>query len=149
MKLDLIKRTAFVIMITSSIIGCKKDKMEMLVGVWDLKSLYINHIDSTDAAKSQTCYRKFSFLEEDKAKGSFPVISEPDDTSCHFHGTYQLVDDNQGLQLRFAKSHFRPIGAYLDTTQNLRWKVIFISKTDLLVSISLNGSNNEMWLKKD
>jgi hypothetical protein len=148
MKIDLIK-TAFIIMIAFLTTSCEKDKkMGWLVGVWDLKSLYVNHHDSTDAAKSQPCYRKLNFLEEDKTKGQYHVIGEPND-SCSFSGTYDLSGDAESLRLTFTASDFRPIGAYQDTDQAVNWTIEVLSKTDLIAYVSYNGYVTAMWLKKD
>ena len=122
--------------------------MDLLLGVWDLQSLTINGLDTTQAVKSQTCYKKWDFEED--SKGGFSINESLIDTACRVYGSYRLKDNNKYLELEFQNYNttFVPVGAYrADGT--LDWTVRLISKENLVLDIVYNGEFNEMWLKKN
>jgi hypothetical protein len=147
MTLNLIKRTAFIILVVVSIASCKKDKMDLLVGVWDLNSFKINGHDTTAAIKSQSCYVKWDFHKEDD-KGYFKITGYFGDTACPCFGNYNLINDDKELRLSFGVSPFMPVGACRDTV-DISWKIRNMSETDLILVVSSKHEVNEMWLKKD
>ena len=129
--------------------ACKKSSTSnVLVGVWDLQSLTINGNDSTQAAKSQQCYLKWEFHEEDKSKGVFSIYGYPTQSTCRLAGTYELPYNNH-LKISFGlSSSYNPIGAYRVTGLTQTWQIISMSNSSLILDIDYNGSHNEMKLKK-
>lgn len=123
-----------------------------LKGTWDLEVLNVGGIDSTAYAKTQSCYAKLDFTDEDDTyfgTGEKIIHTSGTSDSCSAMGGYKLTDGSDNLTLIMGQiDNYIPIGPYR-VNERIKWSINKLSGSQLWLEVNYNGMNCSMHLKKD
>ncbi len=130
-----------------------KTPEKRILGYWEIKSFYVDGVDSTQAAKDFVCGQRLRFLSESESVGgSAALVLE--EGHCHVvtEGDYWFEDLNTTIHFSLHKlpdtiSNMDYVGAFCQG--KIEWEIIKLTSKELKFETSKYGLLNVLEMKKN